>query len=105
MIFGINEDGVVGTCRHTGFAADTNRFVEIDNAVGALEHRRRRAGSDAWRMRALIAPRHLMRATHLRKHANIYVLDIGAGYADWDDVFRFACGGAGMTADAAGVID
>ena len=105
MIFRIDEDSVVGTGSHAGFAADANRFVEIDYAVGAFEHCRRRASRHAGRMRALIAARHLMRASSLRKLSNINVLDVGTRHRERHFVFRFAGGRAGMTADAARVID
>src|SRR5438105_11154344 len=104
MIFGIDEDRVVWTSRHAGLTANADRFVKIYDAVGALEHRRCRTSGHTRRMRALITARHLMRATDLRKHADINVLDIGARDADGHDVFRFACGRAGMTTDAAGMV-
>src|SRR6059058_1449209 len=62
VILRIDKDRVVRTSRHAGFAADTDRFVEIDDAVGALKHCRGGTGNHAGRMRALIAPRHLMGA-------------------------------------------
>ena len=105
MIFGIDKDRVVRTSGHAGFAADADRFVKIYDAVGALEHRGGWARGHARRMRALVATRHLMRATDLRKHADINVLDVRARDADGNDVFRLARSGAGMTTDAAGVID
>ena len=46
-----------------------------------------------------------MRAAHLREHAHVHVLDIGARYANRHDVFRLAGRRARMTTDAAGVID
>ena len=105
MIFGIDEDRVVRTSRHAGFAADADRFIEIDDAVGALEHRRGRAGGDARRMRALITTRDLVRATRLGKHTDVDVLDVGARDPDRHDVFRLAGGRARVTADATRVVD
>jgi hypothetical protein len=46
-----------------------------------------------------------MRASHLRKHTHVDVLNIGARHPDRHDVFGLARGGARVTADAAGVID
>ena len=105
VIFRIDEDGVVRTSGHAGFAANTNRLIEIDDAVGALEHGRRRAGSDARSMRALIAARDLVRAARLGKDADVDVLYIGARDADRNNVFRLAGSGAGMTTDATSVVD
>src|SRR5882672_9136393 len=105
MIFGIDENRVVRTGSHAGFAADADRFVEIDYAVRTLEHRGRWTCGHARRVRALVAAGHLMRAAHLRKHADVHVLDVGARYANRHDVFRLAGRRACMTTDAAGVID
>ena len=105
MIFGIDEDRVVRTGGHAGLAADADRFVEVNYAISALEHRRCRARGHTRGMSALIAARHLMRAPHLRKHANIDVLDVCARDADRNYVFRFACGRARVAPDAAGMID
>src|SRR5438552_2955314 len=105
MIFGIDKDRVVGTGGHAGFAANADRLIKVDNPVGPLEHRRRRTRSHAGRVRALIAARHLMRAAHLREHADIDVLDVSARYSDRHHVFRLASRGAGMTTDTAGVVD
>ena len=105
MVFGIDEDRVVRTSSHAGFAADADRFIEIDYAVGALEHRSGRAGDDAGRVRALIATGHLVRATHLWKHTDIDVLDVGARHPDGHHVFRLAGSRTRMAADTASVID
>src|SRR5438552_11097311 len=105
MIFGVDENGVIRAGGHAGFAADADRFVEVDYAVRALEHRRCRTRSHARRVRALVAAGHLMRAAHLRKDAYVDVLDIGPRHANRHDVFRLAGRRARMTADAAGVID
>ena len=105
VIFGIDEDRVVRTRGHAGFAADADRFIEIDDAVGAFEHRGRRTGGDARRMRALIAARDLMRAARLRKDADVDVLDVSARDGKRHEILRLARGRAGVTADAAGVVD
>ena len=105
MIFRVDEDGVVGTSSHAGFATDADRFVEIDYAVGAFEHRRRRARRDAGRMRTLIAARHLMRAPHRGKHTNVNVLDVSSRNRKRYQVFGFAGGSARVTANAARMVD
>jgi hypothetical protein len=56
-------------------------------------------------MSALVAACYLVRAAGLRKHADVYVLDIGSRNGEWDEIFRLAGGRAGMTADAACVVD
>src|ERR1044072_1479755 len=105
MIFGIDEDGVVRTGGHASLTADADGLVEINDAVGAFEHGRGRAGSHAGRVRALIAARHLMSAAHLGEHAHIDMLNVGARDPDRNDVFRFTRSRARMTADATGVVD
>ena len=105
MIFRIDEDGVVGTSSHARFAADADRFIEIDNPVRAFEHGRGGASRDAGRMGALITTGDLVRATCLREDADVDVLDVGARNADGYDIFRLAGGRARMTPDAACVVD
>ena len=105
VIFRVDEDRVVGTRSHARFAADADRFIEIDNAVGAFEHRGGWAGGDARRVSALIAARHLMSASRLRKHADVDVFDVCARDGKRNEIFRLARGGAGVTADAARMVD
>jgi len=105
MIFGVDEDRVVRAGGHTGFAADADRFIEIDDAVSSLEHRGCRTSGHTRRVRALITTRDLMCTTHLRKHSHVDVLNVGPRNADGDDVLRLARGGAGVATDTAGVVD
>ena len=105
MIVGVDEDGIVGTSRHTCFAADADRFIEIHNAVGALEHRGGRTSGHTRRVRALVAPGDLMRSPCLRKDTYVDVFDVGARDANRHDIFRFTGGGAGVAADATRVVD
>jgi len=105
MIFRIDEDGVVGAGSHAGFAADADRFIEIDDAVSAFEHRGGWARGHAGRVRALITPRHLMCATHLRKYADVDMLNVRARHANRDDVLRLAGSRARMTTNAARMVD
>lgn len=56
-------------------------------------------------MSALIAARYLVRAPDLRKGADIDVLDVSAGDADGNDIFRLAGGGAGVTTNTTRVVD
>jgi hypothetical protein len=105
MIFGIDEDGVIRARRHAGFATDADRFIEIDDAIGAFEHRRGGAGNDTGRVRALITTGHLVCATRLWKHTYVYVLNVGARDPDRHDVLGLAGGGARVTADATRVVD
>jgi hypothetical protein len=69
VIFGVYENGVVGTSSHACLAANADRFVEIDNPIGAFKHSGGGTGGDAWRVSALIATCHLMCPTCLRKHS------------------------------------
>lgn len=105
MIVRIDEDRVVWTSGHARFAADTNRFIKVDDPVCSFEHGRGRTGGDARRVGALIAAGHLMRAPRLRKDSDVDVLDVGARHADWHDVLRLARRRARMATDTAGVVD
>src|SRR3977135_3212434 len=105
MIFRVDEDRVVRAGSHAGFASDANRFIKIDNAVRTLEHCGCRASGYTRRVRTLIAARYLMCAAYLWKHSYVDVLDIGSGDANRHDILRLAGGRAGMTTDAASVVD
>jgi hypothetical protein len=105
VIFRIDKDGVVRAGSHARLAADTDRFIKIDNPVGTLEHRGGRTGSNAWRMSALIAARYLMRPARLRKNTDVDVFDVSPRDGKRDNVFRLARGGAGMASDTACVVD
>src|ERR1041385_529203 len=105
MIVRIDEDGVVRTSGHAGFAADADRFIEIDDAIRALEHGGGGAGHDARRVRALITTGDLVRAARLRKDTDVDVLHIGPGDADGHDIFRLAGGRARVTANAPRMVD
>src|SRR5215510_14508446 len=101
----INKNRIVRAGGHTGLAANANRFIEIDDAINALEHRSCRTSRDTGRVGALITSSHLVRATHLRKYAHVDVLHIGSGHADRYDVLGLACRRTCMTTDAPGMVD
>ena len=105
VVFGVDEDGVVGAGGHARLAADADGLVEIDDAIGALEHRGRGARRHAGRVRALVAARHLMRASSLRECPYVHVLDVGARHGERDEVLGLAGGRAGVAADAARLVD
>ena len=105
MIFRVYEDGIVRAGGHAGLAANADGFIEINYAVRALEHSRRRACSNARGVRALITTRHLMRPTRLREHSDINVLNIGARHTYRHNVFGLAGRSAGVTAYAARVVN
>ena len=105
MIFGINEDCIVRTGGHACFAADADRFVEIDDAVQALEHRRGGTGGDARCVCALVAARYLMRASRLWELADVHMFDVSARYRQRNFVFGLAGGRARMAANATRMIN
>ena len=105
VIFRVDEDRVVWTRGHARFAADTDRFIEIDNTVGAFEHRRGWAGSYARRVSALIASRYLMSAARLGEHAYVDVFDVRARDGKRNQIFRLARGRTRVTADTARMVN
>jgi len=105
VVVRIDEDRVVRARGHARFAADADRFIEIDDAVRALEHRRRRTRGYARRMRALIAARDLVCAARLWKDTDIDVFDVSARDREWNEILRLARSRARMTADTARVVD
>src|SRR5207245_5312325 len=100
VIVGIDEDRVVGARGDAGFASNADVLVEIDDAVGTAEHRRRGTRRYARRVIALIAARDLERAARCGELSDIDVLHIRAIDAEGNGVLRFASGAAGVTADA-----
>jgi len=56
-------------------------------------------------MSALVTASDLMRAAHIRKHADIDVLDVRARYRQGNKVLRFARGRARVAANAARVVN
>jgi len=56
-------------------------------------------------MRALIAARDLMCASHLRKDADLDVLDIGPRYRERDHILRLARRGARVAANATRLVN
>ncbi len=105
VVLRVDEDRVVGTGRDARLAADADRFVEIDDAVRPLVHRRRRTSVRARRILALVAARDLKRAAHVGKDADVGVLHVGAVHGERHAVFRLAGRGAGVATDAAAVVD
>src|SRR5262249_44364247 len=105
MICGVDENCVVRTSRHARFAANADRFVEVDDAVRSLEHGRGGTRGDTRSVRALIAARNLMGSAHLRKYSDVDVLNISPGDADRHDIFGLTRGGAGMATDAPAMVD
>ena len=105
VIFRVDENGVVRTSGHARLATDADRFIKIDDAVGALEHCCRRTSGNAGRVCALIAAGDLMRAPGPGKLPHVDVLDVRAGDADGYDVLGFAGSRTRMATNAARVVD
>src|SRR6185436_7866447 len=105
MVLRVNEDRIIRAGRDAGFATDANRFVEVDNAVCALEHRRRGAGGDTRRVSTLVAAGDLMGPASLRKNTYVDVLDIGTRDRKRHQIFRLAGRCAGVTTNTPGLVD
>ena len=105
VIFGVYKDRVVRTGGHARFAPNADRLVEIDNAIRPFEHCRGRTSYNTGSMSTLITASDLMRSPHLRKHADIDVLDVRARYRQGNEVLRFARGRTRVAANAARVVN
>jgi hypothetical protein len=105
MIFWVDKDGVIGTRRDTGFAADALRFVEVDNAVRARVHRCRGTRVGARWVFALITAGDLKGTPDVGKHADVGIFHVRAIHRYRHLVLGFAGCATGMTADALGVIN
>jgi hypothetical protein len=105
MVFRIDKDRVVGAGRHARFTTNTDRLVEVDDAIGALEHCRSRAGGDAGCVRTLITASDLMGAASLRENAYINMFDVSTRDREGDEVFRLARRGTRVTTNATRVVN
>lgn len=105
MVVRIYKDRIVRASSHAGFASDADGLVKIDYAICALEHGCRRTSRDTRRVRTLITPGDLVRASRLRKCADINMLDVSSGDRDWHIVFRLARSRARVTSDTASMVD
>src|SRR5712692_7243154 len=105
VVFRVDEDRVVGAGGDTGFAADADVLVEIDDAIGAAVHGRGGTSGDTGRVITLVAAGDLKGAASGRELSDVDVLDVGAIHAEGDGVLRLTGSAAGVTADAAGLVD
>src|SRR5581483_5709956 len=101
----IDVERIVRAGLHARLAADAALVVEIDDAVGAAKERHRRADFDARRVVAVIAAQHREVPPRVRVAALLDVFDPRAIHADGDVVLLLAGQRAGMTADAAVLVD
>ena len=102
---GIDIQGVVGAGLHARFAADATVGIEIDDAVRAQKQRRNRADLHAGRIGAVVAAVNGERTARIGERSLLHVLDPGAVDPQGDVVFRLAGHRAGVTADAAAIVD
>ena len=78
VVFGIDKDGIVRTGCNTGFAANTDGFVEIHNAVRPGVHGRGRTGVGAGCVLTLIAAGDLKSPSRVWEGAHVGIFHIGA---------------------------
>jgi hypothetical protein len=90
---------------HARLASDAAAAIEIHNSVVAAEQRPGRADFNARGVVAMIAAHHAEMAAGVGKFSLFDVFDPGAEHAHRDVVLFFTGNGAGVTTDAAVVID
>ncbi len=100
----VDEDRVVRAGRHARLAADAGVLGEVHDPVRPGEHRPGRAGRHARGVLALVAPGDLEGAAGLREGADVDALHEGAGHRQRHVVLRLARCGAGVAADALGLV-
>src|SRR5262249_35256491 len=101
----VDVERVVRTRLHAALAADAPGAVEVDDAVGTPVERHRRADRHAGRVVAVVTPQHREVSARLREGPALDVLHRGAKGAQRTPVLFLARHRAGMTADAAALID
>ena len=105
VVLRIDEDRVVGARSDARLAADADRLVEVDDAVGTAVHRRGGTRRDARRVVTLVAAGDLERAPSLRKAPGVHVLHVRPGHGERHFVLRLARGRARVATDAPRVVD
>ena len=88
-----------------GLAADADILVEIDDAIRAAVHGRGWTSGDTGRVIALVAAGDLKGAAGGGELSDVDVLDVRAIHAEGNGVLRLTGSAAGVTADAAGLVD
>lgn len=96
---------IVRTGLHARAAANACVAIDIDDSIRPLRKSVDRTDRNARCVRAMVAPLHQKVALNIRKLADFDVLDRGSEVPDGHLVFGFACGRAGMAADAGVVVD
>jgi len=87
VVFGIDEDRVVRAGCDASFAANTNGFVEVDDAVRPLMHGGGRTRRHARGILALVAAGNLKRPPPVGKDTHVDVFDVRPGDGERDFVF------------------
>lgn len=103
--FWIDIDGIVWTRLHTGFAPYANVWIELYNTVVALVHGRYRTYAHTGWIGAVVAPRYLKRAGHIRVLPRLHTLYPGALNAERHFVLTLTRCGARVAPDTSIVID
>lgn len=103
--FGVEIDRVVRAGLHTGFTSDANGRIKLNDAIRALIHGADGTNANARRVGAVVAARHLKAAAHVGEGTRLDVLDPCAIHAQRHLVLGLARGGAGVTADAFGLVN
>ena len=101
----IDVERIVGTSLHAGLATDAALAVEVHDSVLPAEKRDRRTNFDAGRIIAVVAPQYGEMSLRVRKFALLDVFDPCAVNTNRDIVLFFAGNRAGMTANAAVLIN
>jgi hypothetical protein len=103
--FGVKIDRVVGTGLQTGFAADANGRVKLNDAIIALIDCGDGADAHARRVGAVIAACDLKVTAHGGVRAYFNIFDPGAIHTKRHLVLGLARSGAGVTSDAFTLVD
>lgn len=103
--FGVEINRIIRTGLHTGFAADANAGVKLNDAIITLIHGRDGTDAHARRVDAMIAARHLKVAAHIGVRARFNIFDPCAIHANGHLILGLARGTARMTSDAFGLVD
>ena len=105
LSFRIDVYRIVRAGLHTGFTADADVGIEIDDAIRSLVHRRNWADTDTGRVGAVITSRNLKMTPCVGVDARVHVFHPGAVHAKGYLVLALACRGTCVTTDAPAIIN
>jgi hypothetical protein len=102
---GINVNRIIWTGLHTGFAADADLWIKINNSIMPLVHGCNRTNADTGWIRTMIAARDLKMAPCIWVATCFHIFHPGPVNAQRNPVLTLAGSGTGMATDTLAIVN